>query len=105
MNGGSRIAALFWNSSVRTLTPGTANIGSLKIVVENTLRQDGFADVVRNNLEVAGGKNGVWISIAHFQIQGPDFWEVVMGGGDDGNTTRDTVSGVADRLQRLVFFD
>ena len=99
------MAALFWNSSRRTLTPGTGSIGSLKIVVENTLRQDGFADVVRNNLEVAGGKDGVWVSIAHFQIQGPDFWEVVMGSGDSADVTRDTVNGVANRLQRLVFFD
>lgn len=99
------MAALFWNSSRRTLTPGTANIGSLKIVIEGALKKDGFADVRRNNLEVAGGKNGVWVSIAHFQIQGSDFWEVVMGSGDDGNTTRDTVNAVADRLQRLVFFD
>jgi hypothetical protein len=99
------MAALFWNSSRRTLTSGTGSIVGLRIVIENTLRQDGFADVVRNNLEVAGGKNGVWVSIAHFQIQGRDFWEVVMGSGDDVNTTRDTVSAVANRLQRLVFFD
>jgi hypothetical protein len=31
------MAALFWNSEVRTLTPGTANISNLKIVIENDL--------------------------------------------------------------------
>jgi len=35
------MAALFWNSEVRTLTPGTANIGELKRVIENELQLKG----------------------------------------------------------------
>lgn len=99
------MAALFWNSQVRVLTPGTANIGTLKRVIENELRQNGFLDVRRNDLEVAGGKNGVWLSIAHFQIDGPRFWEVVMASGDDFEVTRDTVDVIVTKLRRLVFFD
>ena len=76
------MAALFWNSEVRTLSEATANIGELKRVIENELQQNGFLDVRRNTLEVAGGKNSVWLSIAHFHIEGRRFWEVVMASGD-----------------------
>ena len=100
------MAALYWNSEIRTLTPGTADIGALKIVIENELQQNlGFTDVHRNALEVAGSRNGVYVSIAHFQIDGPRFWEVVMGSGDDFNVTKNTVGEVADKLRGLVFFD
>jgi hypothetical protein len=99
------MAALFWNSNIRELTPGTANIGTLKNVIEHTLREIGFADVRRNDLEVAGGKNGVWVSIAHFHIGDRRFWEVVMASGDALDATRNTSSEVADKLRGLVFFD
>ena len=100
------MAALFWNSEVRTLTPGTANISNLKIVIENDLRQNwGFSDVRRSELDVSGGKNGVFVSIAHFHIDGPRFWEVVMASGDNFDVTKNTVGEVADKLRRLVFFD
>lgn len=99
------MAALYWNSQVRTLTPGTGHIGSLKVVIENVLKQNGFLDVRRNDLEVAGGKNGVWLSIGHFQIDGPDFWELVMASGGDFDVTKDTAEGVVNKLRGLVFFD
>jgi hypothetical protein len=99
------MAALFWNSEVRTLTPGTGHIGALKIVIENVLKEKGFLDVRRNDLEVAGGKNGVWLSIAHFHIDGPRFWEVVMASGDDLDITKNIINEVVNKLRSLVFFD
>src|SRR5690606_21907183 len=77
------MSALYWRSEVRVLREALANIGELKPVVSVEVGRDGFADVRHNQLEVAGGKNGCWISIAHFHIGDARFWEVVMGGGDN----------------------
>lgn len=99
------MAALYWHSEVRTLTPNV-NIGSLKIVIENDLRQNwGFSEVRRSELDVTGVKNSVFVSIAHFHIDGPRFWEVVMGSGDNFDVTKNTVGELADKLRGLVFFD
>jgi Cellulase (glycosyl hydrolase family 5) len=95
------MAALFWNNEVRILSKATENIDELKRVIENELRQSGFLDVRRNNLEVAGGRNSVWLSIAHFQIEGRRFWEVVMASGDSFDVTQATVGEVVDKLHGL----
>jgi hypothetical protein len=95
------MAALFWHSQ----RCGTDNVGSRKIAVENDLKQNGFEGVGRSDLDVFGGRSGVFLSIAHFPIGGHDFWEVVMGSGDDGNLTRNTVEEVAGRLRRIHSFD
>lgn len=95
------MAALFWHSQ----RCGTDNVVSRRIAVENDLKQNGFQDVGRSDLDVSGGRNGVFLSIAHFQISGQEFWEIVMGSGDDGNATRNTVEEVASRLRRIHSFD
>ena len=97
------MAALFWNSEVRNLSEATENIGELKRVIENELQKNRFLDVRRNNLEVAGGRDGVWLSIAHFHIGGRKFWEVVMASGGSADVTRNTVGEVVDKLRKLRF--
>lgn len=97
------MSALYWHSEVRVLSEALANIGELKHVVSVELGRDGFADVRHNQLEVAGGKNGCWISIAHFHIGDARFWEVVMGGGDNFDTTKRTVEEVVTMLRGLRF--
>ncbi len=99
------MAALYWNSEVRTLTPGTGSIGALKIVIANELQQSGFSNVRRSELDVSGGKNSVFVSIAHFHIDGPSFWEVVMASGDNGDVTKNTVGEVVDKLHHLHLID
>ena len=97
------MAALYWNSEVRTLTPGTGSIGALKIVIANELQQSGFSNVRRSELDVSGVKNSVFVSIAHFPIDGTRCWEVVMGSGDDGDVTKNTVEWLADEVRRSCF--
>jgi hypothetical protein len=97
------MAALWWNSEVRIVSEATANIGELKRVIENALQQNGFLDVRRNDLEVAGGKNSCWVSIAHFHIDGPRFWEVVMASGDSVDVTQNTAGEAVGILRGLRF--
>jgi hypothetical protein len=99
------MASLFWNVDRRELTPGLGHIGALKSVIENTLRNIGFSDVRQSQLDVGGKKNGVLVSIPHFQISGPIFWEVVIASGDFEDMTRDTRDEVVAKLRSLVFFD
>ena len=58
-----------------------------------------------NELEVAGVKNGVYFSIAHFPLDGPRFWDVVRESGDDLHIAKITAGEVTDTLGRFVFFD
>lgn len=98
------MAFLWWNSSVRELTPGTANIGELKRVIENSLKEMGFSDVARSELDVAGNKTGIRVSIGHFHIADRRFWELVMAAGDN-EQAKATNDEVVQMLQDLVFFD
>jgi hypothetical protein len=88
------MAALFWNSEVRVLPEPIENIGVWRSVIDDGLRRHGFANVRHTNLEVAGGRDGCWVSVAHFHIADRSFWEVVMGGGDSTEGTKNTVAEV-----------
>ncbi len=97
------MAALWWHSEIRVLSEALTSLGELKDVIKVRLGEMGFKDVRVNDLEVAGGKNNVWVSIAHFHISGRKYWEVVMGSGDSGDTTRKTVDKVVKMLEGLLF--
>ena len=92
------MAALYWNSEVRALTP-REQIHNLRSDIEAELRRWGFSDVHRNALEVAGAQNGVYISIAHFPIDSTRCYEVVMGSGDDFEATKNTVIDLASKVR------
>ena len=94
------MASLFWNSEVRELPESIENVVIWRTVVEGGLRRLGFANVRRSNLDVAGGKGGCWVSVAHFHIAGRRFWEVVMCGGDAADATKNTVAEVVDMIRR-----
>jgi hypothetical protein len=98
-----QMAALWWHSEVRVVSEATAGIGELKRVIGHALGQKGFANVVVNDLEVAGGKNNVWTSIGHFHIGDRRFWEIVMCSGDVSDVTRATRDEVVAILRGLRF--
>jgi hypothetical protein len=101
------MAFLFFNNDRRDITEGVGNIGSLKIVIENTLKESGFIEVRRSDLDVFGIKPdvAVVVSIAHFPIGGRSFHEVVMAAGDSGDVTKNTRDEVVNKLRNLKFFD
>jgi hypothetical protein len=97
------MASLWWNSEVRDVSVALSGIGELKSVISNALNGKGFSDVHVNNLEVAGAKNGVWISIGHFHITDRQFWEIVMGSGNTVEQTKEIVDEVVTLLKGLRF--
>jgi hypothetical protein len=97
------MAFLWWNSSIRELSEATASIGELKRIIEDGLTRLGFRDVARSELDVAGNKDGIRVSIGHFQIADRRFWEVVMAAGDtaQAKATNDQVVKMLSDLRFL----
>ncbi|MCW3815748.1 hypothetical protein ONA91_14945 [Micromonospora sp. DR5-3] len=95
------MAFLWWNSSVRNIGPAISGIGELKFLIENALRDEmGFRDVASSPLDVAGNKDGVRVSIAHFQKTPSSFWELVIAAGDT-EQTKATNDAVVEMLKKI----
>jgi hypothetical protein len=86
------------------LSEALGSIGELKGIIANELRGKRFTDVVDTQLEVAGNRSGVRVSVLHLFIGGRSFWQVVMAGGDAADTTQETVNEVVDAIKKLKFF-
>ncbi|QEL16446.1 hypothetical protein [Limnoglobus roseus] len=93
------MAALFFQTRTRTVSPATQGIGEINRLYENELRRLGYADVVRTPSEVAGNKNGCRLSIVHLPIAGANFYEVFMVAGD----TVPAAQGVLGEAVAIVF--
>jgi hypothetical protein len=97
------MASLWWQSQRRDVSGALAGVGELRFLIFNELQGQGFTGVVTNDLEVAGGKDGCWVSIAHFPIADRAFWEVVMVSGDTVEATRSIADSVAATLRNMHF--
>src|SRR5262245_17547965 len=92
------MASLWWSFRGRHLPAGTG-IGEWKVAIKGAFERDGFSDVRLTDLEVAGGKDGCWVSVAHFRVAEREFWEVVMAAGDQAaravaEHTVDTIAAI-----------
>jgi hypothetical protein len=97
------MAALFFNFRSMELSAALPNVGELKGVIADALREDRFTDVVNTPSEVAGNRNGVRVSILHLHITGSSFWQVFMAAGDNGNVTQATLNEVVNKVENLKF--
>ena len=97
------MASLFANSQRKELNPSLGSVGELKNAIATALKSNGFTDVINNQSEVAGNRNGVRLSILHLPIDGRTFWQVVMAGGDTGDVTLGSVNQVVDIIRKLKF--
>jgi hypothetical protein len=96
------MAFLFFNAHSMGLSQALANIGELKGVIVDTLKKDGFTDVVNTQTEVAGNRAGVRVSILHLHIADRNFWQVFMAAGDTANT-QPTLNEVVNKVENLTF--
>jgi hypothetical protein len=71
-------------------------------VIANTLKQDGFTDVVNTQSEVAANRGGVRVSILHLHIADRNFWQVFMAAGDTA-ATQSTLNEVVNKVENLKF--
>lgn len=96
------MAFLWWNSSIREISDALSGVSELKGVIETKLKQLGFRDVARSDLDVAGNKDGIRVSIGHFHIEGFRYWEIVMAAGDN-EATKAANNEVVAMLKNLKF--
>ena len=71
-------------------------------MIANTLKQDGFTDVVNTQSEVAANRGGVRVSILHLHIADRNFWQVFMAAGDTA-ATQSTLNEVVNKVENLKF--
>jgi hypothetical protein len=88
------MAALFFQTRPRVLSAATENIGEVKRSYKVELERRGYTDVVHSASEVAGNKNGCRVAILHLHNSGPNFHEVFMVGGDNGDNSRAVLAEV-----------
>jgi hypothetical protein len=92
------MAAIFWHERQRALDPGQP-LQSFRGFLANLLSQHGFTSVNAGQLDVSAGKGDTFTSIAHLDLGGNRYYEVVMTGGESsdlvGATNREVVQILA----------
>lgn len=97
------MAVLFCNTRRMTLSEALGSAGELKGIIANQMVEDGFADVVNNQSEVAGNRNGMRLSVLHLFIGGRDFFQQVMAAGDSAEATLGLVNDRRAKIEALHF--
>jgi len=105
------MASLYWFSRVLRTSSFDKSIASHRGSLHGTLIMHGYENMRINDMEIAGGKEGCWISIGHFFIsQVPphigssgQYWEIVMCAcdGNDLNKARTIAVEVATLSKRI----
>jgi hypothetical protein len=84
------------------LSQALGNVGELKGVIANLLKENGFTDVV-NTEEVAGNKGDIRLSILHLHIGNRSFYQQVIAAGDNSNITLGVVEDILNKVKGLQF--
>jgi hypothetical protein len=75
------MAAIFWHNHQRGLDPGQP-LQSFRGFIANLLGQHGFTSVNAGSGDVSAAKGDTFTSIAHLDLGGNRYYEVVMTGGE-----------------------
>src|SRR5947209_2705262 len=81
------MAAIFWDNRQRALDPGQP-LQSFRGFIANLLSQHGFTSVNTSSLDVSAAKGDTFTSIAHLDLGGNRYHEVVMTGGESTDPVR-----------------
>jgi hypothetical protein len=85
------------------LSEELSNAAELKGIIANEMEQGGFTDVINNESEVAGNRNGIRLSVLHLFIGGRSFFQQVMAAGDDADATLGLVNDMRSTIESLHF--
>jgi hypothetical protein len=97
------MAFLFCNTRKMELSEALGSVGELKNVIANELKESGFTDVIDNEAEVAGNRNGMRLSVLHLFIGNRSFYQQVMAAGTDHDPTLGLVNEIVGKIQALRF--
>ena len=79
------MAAVFWHEHQRALDPGQP-LQSFRGFIANLLSQHGFTSVNAGQQDVSAAKGDTFTSIAHLDLGGNRYFEVVMTGGESSDS-------------------
>ncbi|MER5473768.1 hypothetical protein ABZX90_09400 [Streptomyces sp. NPDC002935] len=97
------MAALQISTRQMELSEALANVGELKNVIANLLKENGFTDVVNTQGEVAGNKGDIRLSVLHLHVANQSFYQQVIAAGDNSNVTRGVVDDIMTKIKNLHF--
>jgi hypothetical protein len=78
------MASIFWHEHQRGLAPGQP-LQSFRGFIANLLSQHGFTSVNAGQQDVSAGKGDTFTSIAHLDLGGNRYFEMVMTGGESSD--------------------
>jgi hypothetical protein len=78
------MAAISWHSHNRGLDPGQP-LQSFRGFIANLLGQHGFTSITAGPADVSAAKGDTFTSIAHLDLGGNRYHEVVMTGGENSD--------------------
>lgn len=78
------MAAIFWQNHQRELASGQP-LQSFRGFIANLLGQHGFTSVNASSGDVSAAKGDTFTSIAHLELGGNRYYEVVMTGGESSD--------------------
>jgi hypothetical protein len=78
------MASIFWHEHQRALDPGQP-LQSFRGFIANLLGQHGFTSVNAGQQDVSAGKGDTFTSIAHLDLGGNRYYEMVMTGGESSD--------------------
>jgi hypothetical protein len=81
------MAAIVWHNHQRALAPGQP-LQSFRGFIANLLGQHGFTSVNAGPQDVSAAKGDTFTSIAHLDLGGNQYHEVVMTGGESSDPVR-----------------
>ncbi|MEU0189151.1 hypothetical protein ABZ250_04655 [Streptomyces afghaniensis] len=97
------MAALWIRTRQMELSEALANIGELKGVIANLLKERGLTDVVNTQGEVAGNKGDIRLSVLHLHIANRSFYQQVIAAGNDSDITLRVVEDIVAKIRGLHF--
>ncbi|HUO71474.1 MAG TPA: hypothetical protein VMU39_11900 [Solirubrobacteraceae bacterium] len=81
------MAAILWHNHRRALDPGQP-LQSFRGFIANLLGQHGFTSINAGSQDVSAAKGDTFTSIAHLDLGGNQYFEMVMTGGESVDPVR-----------------
>ena len=91
------MAAIFWHNHQRALDAGQP-LQSFRGFIANLLGQHGFTSVNASSSDVSAAKGDTFTSIAHLDLGGNRYYEMVMTGGESS----DAVSAANGEIVQIL---
>ena len=95
------MASIFWHNHQRALDPGQP-LQSFRGFIANLLGQHGFTSVNAGPQDVSAAKGDTFTSLAHLDLRGNRYYEMVMTGSESSDPVRAANQEIVQILSRIA---